>query len=200
MEQNEDHNISEVVIHLLKGVLYKEDKPKLWESLESQQTHIRDYLAVIGLDVEIMESDGFAYIRSREYDDSGNANPRLVARRPLSYPVSLILAIMRRKLAEHDALSSEARLIMETRDLYDSVSAFIPLSNNEVKVLKRFESHLQRIQDLGFIRFLNKDKTQFEVKRVIKAFVDAQWLNDFDKKLAAYASQSNLVFEETENA
>ena len=29
----------------------------------------------------------------------------------------------------------------------------------------------------------------FEVRRILKAFVDAQWLADFDMRLAAYHSQ-----------
>jgi hypothetical protein len=29
----------------------------------------------------------------------------------------------------------------------------------------------------------------FEVRRILKAFVDAQWLADFDARLAAYQAQ-----------
>ena len=31
----------------------------------------------------------------------------------------------------------------------------------------------------------------FEVRRILKAFVDAQWLADFDQRLAAYLAQLN---------
>jgi hypothetical protein len=66
------------------------------------------------------------------------------------------------------------------------VSAFFPASNNEVKILKRLNSYLQRIHELGFIRFLDVKKEKFEVKRIIKAYIDAQWLSDFDVKLGEY--------------
>lgn len=187
MDQNKDQNFSEVIICLLKGIVYKEEKPLLWETLETQQVAVRDYLSVIGLDVEIQESDCFAYLKNRETRDGEVQLPRLVASRPLSYPVSLILVMLRRKLTEHDAFSSEARLIIEKNDVFETLGAFFPASNNEVKILRRFDSYLQRIQELGFIRFLDKEKKKFEVKRILKAFVDAQWLADFDAKLEEYA-------------
>jgi hypothetical protein len=31
--------------------------------------------------------------------------------------------------------------------------------------------------------------TAYEVRRILKAFVDAQWLADFDARLAAYQGQ-----------
>ena len=53
-------------------------------------------------------------------------------------------------------------------------------------MLKRMDAHVQRIQELGFIRFLDKEKNKLEVKRILKSFVDAQWLGEFDVKLKEY--------------
>ncbi|MEA5033145.1 MAG: DUF4194 domain-containing protein [Sphaerochaeta sp.] len=184
MESNDTKNISPVVIHLMRGILYKEEKPLLWESLERLEGPVRDYLQIIGLELGISESDGYAYLKSREDEES--TQPRLVTRRRLSYPVSLILALLRRKLAEHESSSGEARLILELSELYDMASAFFPSSNNEVKMLKRMDVHVQRIQELGFIRFLDKEKNKLEVKRILKSFVDAQWLGEFDARLNEY--------------
>jgi hypothetical protein len=55
-------------------------------------------------------------------------------------------------------------------------------------VQKRLDAHLQRIQELGFIRFLGGKKEKLEVRRILKAFVDAQWLSDFEEKLKEYAA------------
>lgn len=199
MDQNEDRNISEVVIHLLKGILYKEEKPQLWESLTYQEASVRDYLSVIGLDVRIEQSDGFAYVKNSESEEAGDTVPRLIARRPLSYPVSLMLVLLRRKYAEHDASSGEVRLIMDVSELNDRVSTFFPAINNEVRLLKRFDAYLQRIQELGFIRFLDKEKTKFEVKRILKAFINAEWLADFEARIEANPFYYNLTEVEESN-
>ncbi len=191
MEQHDTEGLSEVVIHLMKGILYKEDKPKIWQAMEHAEGPIRDYLSVINLELRIYDSDGFAYLQSKEQQEDSPPLPRIMARRPLSYPVSLMLALLRRKLTEHDTYSSEPRLIITVEDFTDMVSSFFPASNNEVKALKRMDAQLQRISDLGFIRFLDAKKDKFEVKRILKAYIDAQWLSDLDGKLQEYLAHGS---------
>jgi hypothetical protein len=36
---------------------------------------------------------------------------------------------------------------------------------------------------------LQRRADQFEVRRILKAFVDAQWLHNFDERLAEYRQQ-----------
>jgi len=44
---------------------------------------------------------------------------------------------------------------------------------------------------MGFLRRLRGADDRFEVRRILKAFVDAQWLADFDRRLAAYQSHAS---------
>ncbi|MDY0288647.1 MAG: DUF4194 domain-containing protein [Sphaerochaeta sp.] len=191
MEHHDSENISEVVIHLMRGILYKEEKPRIWQVMEQFDGPVRDHLAIMNLDLEIYDSDGFAYLKSKEQQEGDPCLPRIMARRPLSYPVSLMLAILRRKLTEHDTYSSEPRLIIGVDEFNETVAAFFPTSNNEVKVLKRMDAHLQRIHDLGFIRFMDAKKQKFEVKRILKAYIDAQWLSGFNEKLEEYLAHGS---------
>lgn len=70
---------------------------------------MRDYVAVLNLELVIDESEGYAFLRNRPEtgDDHSKPHqqhlPRLIAHRPLSFPVSLLLALLRKKLAEFDA-------------------------------------------------------------------------------------------------
>lgn len=186
MTNDQNDNLGQIVSHLMRGILYRDDKPELWASMERLEGAVRDYLKVIGLELEIFQSDGFAFLKNREIDDGTNPVARLVSRRSLSYPVSLILALLRRKLTEHDAFSSDPRLILHVDEVRDMVSAFFPGGSNEVKVQKRLDAHLQRIRELGFIRFLDNKKEKLEVMRILKAYIDAQWLSDLDSKLEEY--------------
>lgn len=186
MEPIDHDDLPPVVTHLMRGILYKEEKPHLWESMERLEGAVRDYLKVIGLELEVYESDGFAFLRSREEGESDYPLPRLISRRQLSYPVSLILALLRRKLTEQDTTTGESRLILPVDEVRDMVSAFFPTGSNEVKIQRRIDAHLARIQELGFIRFLGHDKNRIEVRRILKAFIDAQWLSDFDARLHEY--------------
>ncbi|MGH8807468.1 MAG: DUF4194 domain-containing protein [Noviherbaspirillum sp.] len=183
-----------VVVPLLKGVLYQESDGALWNALLDLQAQVRDYVAVLGLELVLDEAEGYAFLRSRvrdeENDDDATATlPRLVARRPLSFPVSLLLALLRKKLAEFDAGGSDTRLVLSRSDMVELIRVFQPESSNEAKLIDQVDTHINKIADLGFVRRLKTPAGQeamFEVRRILKAFVDAQWLAEFDARLASY--------------
>jgi hypothetical protein len=108
------HELSALVIPLLKGVIYQEADAGLWNALLTLQSRVRDYVAVLNLELVLDEAEGYAFLRSRpEPDDASTPRlPRLVARRPLSFPVSLLLALLRKKLAEFDASGGDTRLVL----------------------------------------------------------------------------------------
>ena len=43
------------------------------------------------------------------------------------------------------------------------------------------------MERLGFLRPAKNAEQAYEVRRVLKAFIDGQWLADFDARLADYA-------------
>jgi len=191
-------DLSSVVIPLLKGVIYQEENPGLWGLLLKLQASVRDYVAVLGLELMLDEAEGYAFLRSRPENDGDDTTtiPRLVARRQLSYPVSLLLALLRKKLAEFDAAGSEARLILSRDEVVELVRIFLPAGSNEVKLIDQLDATLNKIANLGFIRRLRGQRQMIEVRRIIKAFVDAQWLADFDQRLSAYRQQLAGSLEE----
>lgn len=186
-------DLSAPVILLLKGVIYQEADAGLWNALLNLQARVRDYMAVLGLELVLDEAEGYAFLRARPEsgDDAAPRLPRLVARRPLSFPVSLLLALLRKKLAEFDASGGDTRLVLSRDEIVELVRVFLPESSNEAKLIDQIETHLNRIVELGFLRKLKAGTGQpaFEVRRILKAFVDAQWLADFDARLAAYQLQ-----------
>ena len=185
------NELSSVVVPLLKGVLYREDNPGLWDALVHLQASVRDYVAILGLELMFDEAEGYAFLRSRqsEDEDGQSAIPRLVARRQLSYPVSLLLALLRKKLAEFDAGGGDTRLILSRDEVVELIRIFLPAGSNEVKLIDQVDGTLNKIAELGFIRRLRGQGQMIEVRRIIKAFVDAQWLADFDERLAEYRQQ-----------
>lgn len=206
------NELSILVITLLKGVLYLESDPALWHALIQLQARVRDHIAVLGLELVLDEAEGYAFLRARPDADedlagSGSKSarplPRLVARRPLSFPVSLLLALLRKKLAEFDAGGDATRLILSREEILELVRVFLPESSNEARLIDQIETHLNKIVELGFLRRLkpntavnNEKGTNFEVRRILKAFVDAQWLSDLDGRLAAYQAQLNGEVDE----
>lgn len=185
------NDLSVVVVSLLRGVLYQEEKGEVWNALLGLQVGVRDYVAVLGLELILDEAEGYAFLRSRAEAEDKNAPtiPRLVRRQPLSFPVSLLLALLRKKLAEFDATGGETRLILSRDEIAELIRVFLPAGSNEAKLIDQVDTHLNKVAKLGFIRPLRGQKQLFEVRRILKAFVDAQWLTEFDQRLAMYQQE-----------
>jgi hypothetical protein len=181
-----ENELSLCVIALLKGVVYQESDATTWQSLLVVQSRVRDHVSILGLELVLDEAEGCAYLRQRAASEGEPELPRLVARRQLSYPVSLVLALLRKKLAEVDAGGGETRLILGRRDIADLVRVFLPDTANEARLLDRLDAHINKIVELGFLRRLRGQDDQLEVRRILKAYVDAQWLNEFERRLEDY--------------
>lgn len=194
--------LSQLMVRLLKGVLYREDDEHVWASLLRLQSRIREQVAVLLLDLVLDEAEGHAFLKGRpDMDESGEAIrlPRLVARRPLSYSVSLMLALLRKRMAEFDASGGDTRLVLSRDDIAELMRVFLPDGSNEARIIDQVDTTISKVVDLGFLRRLKPaagsgpDKGQYEVRRILRAFVDAQWLAEFDTRLEAYHTVSKGV-------
>jgi len=188
-------NLSVLLITLLKDVIYREGDELLWAALLALQSSVREYMAVLNLDLVLDEAEGYAFLKSRpepEGEDPSPRLPRLVARRPLSFPVSLLLALLRKKLAEFDANGGDTRLVLGRDDIVELVRVFLPDGPNEARLIDQIDNTISKVVDLGFLRKLKPatgttgGAASFEVRRILKAFVDAQWLAEFDARLGNY--------------
>ncbi len=198
-------DLSALLIALLKGVIYRQADELVWTALLSLQARVREYFSVLNLELVLDESEGYAFLKSKPEaaDDQAKSKlPRLIARRPLSFTVSLLLALMRKKLAEFDAgtgaNSDGKRLVLAREDIVEMLRVFLPDGSNEAKLIDQLETQINKVVELGFLRRLKptsnaQQPVHFEVRRILKAFVDAQWLAEFDTRLAAYQLQLGVA-------
>ena len=193
-------DLSSVLIHLMKGVIYADGDLKLWTHLLRLQPRVRDYVRVIGLELVLDEAEGYAFLRSRndearDLDENTKPLPRLIARRRLSFPVSLLLALLRKRLAEADSGGGSTRLILNRSEIASLMRVFLAESSNEARIMDQLEAHIGKVADLGFLRKLKSASAQeepsYEVMRILKAFVDAQWLAEFDTRLTEYTRHAS---------
>src|SRR3569832_157019 len=147
-------DLSALLIGLLKGVLYRESDERQWAALLNLQARDRDYLAVLNLALVLDEAEGYAVVKSRpdpaEDDDSPPRQPRLVARRPQSYPVRLLLALLRKKLAEFDAGGGDTLLVLSRDEIVELVRVFLPDGPYEANLIDQIETTISKVAELGF--------------------------------------------------
>lgn len=176
-----------VTIALMKGVVWREDDERRWQDLLNLQARVRDHVAVLGLSLEVDEGEGYALLRQRPLDE-GEDLPRLIPRRPLSFPVSLLLVLLRKKLAEADGGGAERRVVLRREDLVELLRPFLRETTNEARLVDQIATHIAKARDLGFLRPLRGRDGEFEVVRLLKTFVDGQKLEELLTTYSAHAA------------
>ena len=118
------------LFRLLKGVLYRDGDAGLVECLAEAAGARARLCTVLGLELVLDEAEGYAFLRSRTEGDEETTTRRncrvLIARRPLSFPVSLLLALLAKKLAEFDAGGGDTRLVLTRDQIVEMIRVFFP--------------------------------------------------------------------------
>jgi len=94
-----------------------------------------------------------------------------------------------RALQERGAANGLEGLRWLNRDqMTEMIRVFLPATSNEARLTDQIDAHINKAVELGFLRPAKNSEQVYEVRRILKAFVDGQWLADFDARLAEYAA------------
>lgn len=192
---HDEHAVGSAIIRLMQGVVYRESDEGTWVALERSGGGVRDHFAAIGVDVVVDDTEGYAYLRSRPEVEGEEALPRLVRRRSLTYNVSLLLVLLRKRLLEFETSGSEGRLVLNREQIVEMLRVFQADSSNEARIVDQAERTIGKAAELGFLRPLRGQAEHWEVRRILKAYVDAQTLSDFASKLKQYAGAAGAPDE-----
>lgn len=191
MSHLDDLAFSRAIVALFKNVVSKEVDPEHWEVITTQKNKIEDYVSKIGLTLIVDEMDGYGYLKQRSYGEGEEEIPRLVPRHALSYPVSLLLVLLRKQLLEFDSTTGDQRLIVTKQQITERMNLFLRDTTNEAKLVVDMDKHIERVEKMGFLRRLRGSEDSFEVQRILRSFVNAEWLNHFNERLEAYQRYAN---------
>lgn len=191
MSHLDDLAFSRTMVALFKNAVYKEIDPEHWEIITSQKNKIEDYVCKIGLTLIVDEMDGYGYLKQRLYGEGDEEIPRLIPRHALSYPDSLLLVLLRKKLLEFDSTTGDQRLIITKEQIIELMSLFLKDTTNEAKLVGDIEKYIEHIEKMGFLRRLRGSEDSFEVQRILRSFVNAEWLNHFNERLDLYRCYAN---------
>lgn len=186
---SDEHATASAIIRLMQGVVYRESDEGTWNTVERSGAAVRDHFATIGVDVVVDEEEGYAYLRSRPEVQGEEALPRLVRRRALTYPLSLLLVLLRKRVLEFETTGGEGRLVLSTEQIVEMLRLFQADSTNDARVVDTAEATIRKAAELGFLRALKGQADHWEVRRILKAYVDAETLSDFAGRLREYAGK-----------
>ena len=182
-----------VIIKLLQGPVYVDEK-SIWRDLQAWKSPIQEYLFRIGLELVLNEIDGFAFLAQPETDEHDeNPLPRLMRKQTLNYETTLLCVILRELLEEFDILKEGNTLFITQKEIKERIELFYKEQANKSKLWRELARPINSLQTIGILKLnredlANKDNNQYEVKRIIKAFINNDKLEEIKKKLESYVN------------
>ncbi len=182
-----------VIIKLLQGPIYVDDK-NIWRELLGWQSPIQDYFTKIGMELIINEQDGFARIMQPEADENDdNPLPRLMRKQAISYEATLLCVILREGLEEFDVKSEGTKYYLTQKEIKERIELFYKEQTNKSKLWKELSKPITNLMNVGILKLnredtANKDNNQYEIKRIIKAFISNEKLEEIKNKLTVYVN------------
>ena len=176
--------LSNAYISLLKGVIIKENKEKIWDTILNYRNQIEDYFRQLGLTLKLYEEEGYCYLQQIEDDETDNLL-KLVPKVSLSLHLSLLLVSLRKYMLESTANGDE-KIVISKEEIFIKMKNYLKETSNEIKQEKEIISYIKKVEDMKFIRKLKNSDNKYEILRLLASFVDAQWLDDLDKRIIEY--------------
>lgn len=188
---------SNVLIALLKGIVYNHQE-EIWNTLilPENERDVRNYFADIHLDVIIDKSEGYAYLKqqtdsSNETEDTEQESAsKLIRKRQLTFHVSLLCILLRKYLIENDQNGESTKAILSREEIENQMKLYLKESSNEAINYKQIDNAIRKVENEGFLRRMKTEQEQYEVNRIIKAFVNADQINDLLERYKEYVKQT----------
>ena len=176
--------LSNAYISLLKGIITKENKEKVWDTILNYRNQIEDYFRQLGLTLKLYEEEGYCYLQQIEDDETNNLL-KLIPKTQLSLHLSLLLVSLRKYMLESTANGDE-KIVISKEEIFVKMKNYLKETSNEIKQEKEITSYIKKVEDMKFIRKLKNSDNKYEILRLLASFVDAQWLDDLDKRILEY--------------
>lgn len=185
---------STTLIDLLQGVVRKEENAEVWNTIRSQQFRIDEYMEKIGLSLVIDDDGGFAFLKQREDD----VLPHLVKKQPLTFRMSLFLALLRNEINEYDSGSGEGSLVIREEDMVRRMKPYFPDVSDEVKFTNSIDRCFSKAREMKILVPVKDNEYEYEVQPVLRRFIDAAWLSEFNKQLSLYMEENGITANKEE--
>ncbi len=175
---------SKALVTLLREVVVKGES-SVWNTVTARRGEIGDYMAKLGLYLVVDEDNGYAYLK--QADEPGL--PKLIRRMPLTFFQSLFLVMLRNEINEFDAAHGDSYLVVEKTRILSYMRRYYGKITDEVKFENKINALINRAIEMKFIEPVESGEEAYEVKPILRSFIDAEWLSQFNDALKAYKTQ-----------
>ena len=175
------------LVRLLQGVIELEDG-RPWNLLLANVSQVEQYVARMGLQLVVDESEGMAYLKQfaeEELPEGYDSIPRLFRATRLSFGQTVLAVLLREELRRfEEEATHDARSVVEESVLLEAWKSFFPDQGDDVKLQKDLQATLRKLEELGFVRRFGKDSMNWEIRRILKARLTVEILEHLHQKLS----------------
>lgn len=171
--------LSIALAHLLRGPVHEEDSASVWASVTALGAQLRDHLDALGLRLVVDEVERYVYLRAA--DELPEGMPRLVRRHALTFGATVLLILLRQQMTTAETAGDKPRLIVTATEMIESLRLYHRDGTSE----ERIAADIAVLEKLGYLRRLRGSDDEFEVRRIIKAIVTADWIAEYGGSLRA---------------
>ncbi len=180
-----------VLIKLLKGPVEYLEKSS-WEQLLTYQAELTRFLQQLGLTLVLEKDDGYAYLEQTKLDEEENV-AGWVRRIQLGYEESILLVLLRDMMAEFEVGEASTReLVKKRREIKEYAELFFKENPSRVKFIRDLDRLIDRAEEMDFLEKVENsdlvDEQKFRIKKIIKARVDNEILENFKQQLTEHAA------------
>ena len=180
-----------VFIKLLKGPVEYLEKTA-WEQLLQYQAELTRFLQTLGLVLVLEKDDGYAYLEQSRLDEEDNV-AGWVRRIQLGYEESILLVLLRDMMAEFEVGEASTReLVKKRREIKEYAELFFKENPSRVKFIRDLDRLIDRVEELDFLEKVEAgdlyDEQKYRIKKIIKARVDNELLENFKQQLIEHAA------------
>lgn len=178
-----------LVVKLLKGPVEYVEK-SAWERLLQYKVELIIFLQQLGLTLVLDEQDGYAFVKHAMSEDE-EAYVSWVQRRSFSYEESIMLVLLREMMAEFEISDSSSReLIKKRREIKEYAELFFKEGASRIRFLRDIDRLIDKVEENGFLQKIENhdliDEQKFRIRKIIKAKVDSEALEQFQQQLLAH--------------
>jgi hypothetical protein len=182
---------TQVFIKLLKGPVEYIEK-NTWEKLLQYKSELAVFVQQLGLTLVLDEEDGYAYVKHTISEEDDDAAVSWMQRRSFTYDESVLLVLLRDMMAEFEVGEATSReLIKKRREIKEYAELFFKENASRVKFIRELDRLIDRVEENGFIDKMENndilDEQKFRIKKIIKARVDGEILDQFKQQLEEHA-------------
>lgn len=178
---------------MLKGPLEYLEKSS-WERLLQYKTELAAFVQQLGLSLVLDEEDGYAYLVHAFAEEEEEGAVSWMQRRAFTYEESILLVLLRDMMAEFEVGEAVSReLIRKRREIKEYAALFFKENPSRVRFLKELDRLIDKVAENGFLDIVEHnelaDEQKFRIRKIIKAKVDGEALEQFKQQLDAYATE-----------